>query len=130
MNHSLGWIPEPEDAYDSFLGCLANAIDGLKSYEHVANPGPRLISTNSWLATPLARDVTSDEAALHHRNSDGTNGLHWEATSTSTHHSQASTSHVGEGSLEKRMRAPDLERGSQTAEVEWRSSKRIKVDHL
>jgi hypothetical protein len=121
LSLSRGWTPEPEEVYDGFLGCLANAIDGLKTYEYAANPGLGRISPDSPVAMPLPHDVvTIDEAALHHKNSDGTDGPHWRSTFTTGHHSeyQASTDHVVEGRLDKRMRTPSP-----------RPSKRIKVDH-
>ena len=53
------WCPEPEEAYDSFLGHLDDAIDALRVYE-----------------------VKDADTALQHSDDDRIGGVHLTATST------------------------------------------------
>ena len=114
------WRPKPEEGYHRFLGLLTNAINGLRIYKPVENSEPGPVLTHSQEVIPPTHDVTSDEAASYHRNSDWTDGIHRASTPTNSYHSEhpVSKGHVAERRGKKRMKTPSP-----------RSSKRFKSDN-
>ena len=102
-----GWCPEPGEAYDGFLGNLNDTIDGLRVYEHIENSGPEPTFTDLQTATPPTHDFTSDDSALHHRDSIGLDSLYSVSTFITGHrHPEHSSMSLVEGSPDKRMRSP------------------------
>ena len=112
--------PEPAQVYDSFLGYLDDAINGLRAYELVVMSVPGSNSQNSPTIAGPTPDVTGDEAPSYQRNSNATDPLNRESTSTIVHYRSKhprSTSHGAEERPGKRARTPSP-----------RSSKRIRLD--
>ena len=119
QSFNFDWRPEPEKAYNRFLGLLTDAIHGLRVYEPAGNFDPGPMTTHSQVMPPT-HEVTGDEDTLYHRNSGATDGIHSASTHTNSHHYEdpVSKSHVTGGRRNKRMRTPSP-----------RSSKRLKSDN-
>ena len=112
--------PAPGEAYNNFIGYLDDAIDSLGVYEPVVMSVLGSNSQNSPTIAGPTPDVTGDETSSYQRNSNATDPLNRESTSTIDHyHSQhpCSTSHGAEERPGKRARTPSP-----------RSSKRIRLD--